>query len=177
MQASASAQTDQRLCYSLFIYWFYFINFFFFSFEITTSRLATSEILIFYLVSVAEETGLGLELDRFRCVDAPICLTLHENRTSTCIVSVYRTCLFLYLLLPLETVWNLNTLNILSGLTWVQTVGEYIQNVTFNSLTTTCTTTPPPPPTTTTTTTTTTRLHHFPIFIIIIIFFLFYFYF
>ena len=59
----------------------------------------------------------------------------------------------------------------------------YIQNVTFNSLTTTCTTTtttpPPPTKTTTTTTTTTTRLHHFPIFfiiffiIIIIIFFLF----
>ena len=127
---------------------------------------------------------MGLELDRFRCVDAPICLTLHENRTSTCIVSVYRTCLFLYLLLPLETVWNLNTLNILSGLTWVQTVGEYIQNATFNSLTTTCTTTPPPP---TTTTTTTTRLHHFPIFffffffffflLLLFFFFLFFFYF
>ena len=42
------AQTDQRLCYSLF--------------ESTICKLATGEISIFYLVSVAEETGLKLAL-------------------------------------------------------------------------------------------------------------------
>ena len=44
--ACASAQTDQRLCYSLF--------------RITISRHATREISIFQLVSIAEETGLSL---------------------------------------------------------------------------------------------------------------------
>ena len=42
--ACASAQTDQRLCYSLI--------------ASTIWKLATGEISIFYLVSVAEETGL-----------------------------------------------------------------------------------------------------------------------
>ena len=46
--ACASAQTVQRLCYS------------FFFLESITFRLATSEISIFQLVSLAEETGLSL---------------------------------------------------------------------------------------------------------------------
>ena len=43
--ACASAQSDQRLCYSLFI-----------------CKLATGEISVFLLVSVAEKTGLKFAL-------------------------------------------------------------------------------------------------------------------
>ena len=46
--ACASAQSDQRLCYSLF--------------ESVIFKLAISEILVFQLVSVAEETGFSLAL-------------------------------------------------------------------------------------------------------------------
>ena len=46
--ACTSAQSDQRLCYSLL--------------ESIISKFATSAISIFYLVSVAEETGLKLAL-------------------------------------------------------------------------------------------------------------------
>ena len=64
--ACASAQTDQRLCYSLILKYH---NFY--------SRLATSEISIFLLVSVAEETGSSLALsqtpeDRFSRDEAKI---------------------------------------------------------------------------------------------------------
>ena len=47
--ACASAQSDQRLCYSRVL-------------ESIISRLAMSEIVIFYLVSTAEENGLKLAL-------------------------------------------------------------------------------------------------------------------
>ena len=50
--ACASEQSDQRLCYSLIGKYIY--------------RLATSEILILELVSVAEETGLSLTLSETR---------------------------------------------------------------------------------------------------------------
>ena len=48
LQTTKGQMSDQPLCYSLF--------------ESTISKLATSEISIFYLVPVAEQAGLNLTL-------------------------------------------------------------------------------------------------------------------